>query len=85
MEMHSFIFLMYLICHIYFHCLNFVRNKITITLKNFVFTPVHIKKRSPVLLSLLLYLIFFLSICISLLSSLYDETERVFVSENECV
>lgn len=85
MEMHSFIVLMYLIFHIYFHYFNFVRNKITISLKNFGFTPVHTTKGSPVLLSLLFYLIPLLSICISLLSPLYVETKRVFVSENECV
>ena len=84
MEMHPFIVLIYIICHIYFHYLNFVRNKITISLKNSGFTPVHITKSSPVLLYLLFYLISFSSICISLLSSLYDETKRVFVSENEC-
>jgi len=82
--MHSFLVLMYLICHIYFLYLNFARNKINISLKNFGFTPVHFTKASPVLLSVLLYVIFFFSICITLLSSLYDETKRIFVSENEC-
>jgi uncharacterized protein YebE (UPF0316 family) len=81
MEMHPFVVLIYLICHIYFHYLNFVTNKIIISLKNFRFTPVHITTCSPVLLSLLFYLIS---------SSLYvypycHETKRLFVSENECV
>jgi hypothetical protein len=57
MEMHPFIVLIYLICHIYFHYLNFIRNKIIISLKNFGFTPVHTTTGSPVLLSLLFYLI----------------------------
>ena len=54
---------MYLNRQIYFHSLNFVRNKITISGKNFGFTPVRITNGSPVILSSsFLYLIFFFSI-----------------------